>query len=1326
MLTRVLTTATLVLCIAAHVSAATGPKPTYYEGFAKGKVAGPVGKAGTRLRFDGRGVVNMDRGTVAFFYQSKTGPKETEWGGMGGLRTDRDAGYWSMAMGFQVRRRDFLFALYDVGFYSPPLRFPNIFGRWKAGQWHHLAAVWDRNEGMTIYEDGRRVNSNWGKYRWEWNVLPARFSLNGPLDEVYVFAECLTDAQVAQLAKGRKPTGAPIPIAPSAKRRRNDMARMGWVGESLANMPTLSPDAPRAFAFARINHCVDAKRPVAYPYEGLLRSAWPSGKYGPSIRGQRLEISLDPNQSYDRVRLFVHRPFKAQLVGTKDGTDRTIASFDVPRAMFWHQRLPRAIRDTALALKRARGRLGQIDFYRVEPLSPALRPKLTETFTFAPAKSFPETDQAKIVMAETPRRFWQPLVGARIPAAAWALRAPAFGGFQAVTESPKDAKAYDGALVTLVAEGIAEPTPVRVEIKEPVDAERVWLAVDAVLRPKGRGRQTYTMLLKGRPVVNLPEMRKRKYWKDGKYLDELLPVPGVGFTIEVAAANPVTWIMGRGGASVAFSLADMNTALPAAADDQVEWMREAYAEAMEGHAYKWRRLQLPLTWLAKFAPERMETRQMYERVGSPLLFVGIAVPKLVYEPPKNTTGAPEWAFRQKVVMDLHRKHVHWIIDNKQVWTGEFGGVWNDDSTHVENWIGYMLCIDGEGKIKDAMRRYWDGVWAYQLVEGVGKYTQDTCHYSEEGSSGVGMRLLVDYGDPVAYARTMTSASHFDKWLTKDNDGGYLFKSVWVGPEGAWTEGAFMIDKKRFGHCYDIVVPAGYLIWYNRHPAAAQYIRGLEPTGHGLLGPAYDRLTDWNAALRRYAEESVKPVGRRGPGLQESAIQELGLTDAIRKAQKVTYKPAKPIRHYWGSKDTDKHWFHWKVTGDIRFLTDSYIRVAEWFYSHDWLNSAAMPSMDRCPLPRGSLIRSRIGALAANRGSSGVMWPRYAISYAKGADEVAALVTENAPNRFAVRLYPFTDKPHDVQVRAWRCNGAFDVTLAADANDDGKPDKTLWQKRMKLDRGAAIDVTLPPKQPSILSAVPVRVEPAAFDKPDPAISVNTVEWVDGHRLLVRVYNNGVRPVKDVEVRVTRARGGTLGARSTGPIEAPLDLKPRFRAVSFENVDLGRGGVVIEIDPENRIDDLTRLNNRVVLAEPGDLPRPPRPTRPAPPIRIADAKAAGPDPAINLDTVELVYGDHLVVRVYNIGGKRVADALVRATDPRSGELVANGEKHTGPIEAPVNRKPRYRTVEFKNIDCHTYGRVVIEVDPEKKAEDIDRKNNRVALDYRSTFLRNGGWR
>ena len=1167
--------------------AAVDPTPVLCEGFeATGTLTGRVGKAGKSYLRDARGLVNMERGTIAYFYQSATEPKETEWNSLGGVSSENDAGYWRSIMRFQLRRREFLFNYFDVGFYSPPLKFESIFGRWKAGEWHHLAAVWDRLQGVTIYEDGKRVNSNWGRHRWEWSCNPESFALSGPVDEVAVFADCLTDAQIAQLARGEKVTGPVIPTLAMELRRPLELARMGWTGEDLAALPVVTPDQPLAFTFARINRCVDAKRPVAYPIEGLWQTTWPSLKYGPSIRGQRLEMALDDGQSYDRIRLFIHRPFSGELVRpTISGKDESILPIQVAQSMFWHRRLPAPCSDTALVLKREAGQMGQIDLYRVDPLDAARLPAKTEAYSFVSTNQFPDTEPGKVLMGEVPRDQWNPVAAVKGPVAAWALESPAFGGFQAIAEEPADAQAFDGVVATFVVEGLTEPTPVHIEVKEPVLTDRVWLAADAVLKPQGSGRQSFVLVLKGKPVINLPPMPYRKSPGKGRLSAEALTLPGVGFTVKVTAANPVTWIMGQGGSSVKFAVTELAAALPKATDDQVEWMREAYAENMEGHRYSWRRIQMPLRWLAKFAPDRMECRQMWERVeDSRPNYVGLDVKPLVYPEPANNTGAPEWAFWQKVVMDLHRSAVHRIIDQQQVWTGELGGVWNDDSDHMENWIDYILCIDGQGNINDAMQRYWNGVYNYQLTEGVGKYTQDTCHYSEEGSSSLGMRLLVDYGDPVAYARTMAAVSHIKNWVNPDPKGGYLFKSGWVGPDSAWTEGAFLLNKKPTGHETDVLVSLGYLVWYNRHPQAVDYIVGLTPGMH-FLSAAYDRVTDWKAARKRYADTLALKEEKTSTGALIYYANEVGVPEAVRKTYATPYQPLGKVAHYMGYKDTDEHWLAWKMSGDIRFLVDSYKRTAGWFYSHDWLNTDARPSMDRNPLPRTSLTRSRLGAIAANRGSSGNDWPLYALSYVRGGDEAAALVTENEENRFAVRLYPFTAQPMEMQIRAWRCNGTFKVTLASDKNDDGVPEETIWEQEMALDRGADIRFTLPPKQGSMLMVRPIKVAEPNYDRPDPAISLNSIELVYGDQLVVKVYNNGTRPVDDVLVRVRDARSGEIisgGEQSTGPIEAPLDLKPRLKTVEFKNVNANTyGGLIIEIDPDHRIDDFNRHNNSVVL-------------------------------------------------------------------------------------------------------------------------------------------------
>jgi hypothetical protein len=243
-------------------------------------------------------------------------------------------------------------------------------------------------------------------------------------------------------------------------------------------------------------------------------------------------------------------------------------------------------------------------------------------------------------------------------------------------------------------------------------------------------------------------------------------------------------------------------------------------------------------------------------------------------------------------------------------------------------------------------------------------------------------------------------------------------------------------------------------------------------------------------------------------------------------------------------------------------------------------------MDRNPLPRYSLVRARMGSLATNRGASGLMWPMHGISYPKGADAVAALVTENLDTKLAVRLYPFTDAAHAVQARVWRLQpGKYTVTLATDKNDDGAGEDVIMKKEIELQRGATVDLTLPPKQPSVLTFTPLESHEFNYDRPDVAVGPWTCDLVYDEHLVVKVYNLGTKPAQNVLVRVTDARSGQpvmAGEQRIVKIDPPLDMVPKYVGVEFKNINANAyGHLIIEVDPGHEIDDLNPYNNRVEL-------------------------------------------------------------------------------------------------------------------------------------------------
>jgi hypothetical protein len=209
--------------------------------------------------------------------------------------------------------------------------------------------------------------------------------------------------------------------------------------------------------------------------------------------------------------------------------------------------------------------------------------------------------------------------------------------------------------------------------------------------------------------------------------------------------------------------------------------------------------------------------------------------------------------------------------------------------------------------------------------------------------------------------------------------------------------------------------------------------------------------------------------------------------------------------------------------------------------------------------------------------------------------MAALVTENLHDRLTVRFYSFSDQPLLVEANVWRLHpGTYRMTLNSEENDDGEPEHALSEQKVRLLRGSPLAFTLPPRQSSILSLTPIRIQPPDYAKPDLAISPDTVDVVYNRHLVVKVHNLGTRPAENVLVRVRDAASGEIipmGEQRIARIDAPLGFQPRYGFVQFDNIYAVARGVIIEIDPEGGIDDLNPLNNRLTLTDAHVLgPRP----------------------------------------------------------------------------------------------------------------------------------------
>ena len=1250
-MSRLITALTLIASCALAQSPANGPREIFYAPFdgspdavvARGQakpyqvnvkavdkggyIDGKVGKAVVSdviyngIRWDGCGNIDLERGTLALWYCPMNEPNVAQRDSLFGVSTDIE-GYWAGIVNFLNRKTqgrdaksEFVLHFYDMNRYSPDLKFQPIFGRWHKGEWHHIAMVWDRNLGITIYEDGKRQDSNWGKYRWEWNFPPRMLVLGNwqysttpfAADEFRIYSDCLTDAQVAQLARCEKPTGAPIPRLPADETRAADLARMGWPPQQIAAIPATVPGKPLRLTFSRIAQCIDAKRFVAQPFEGLTGSCWPIQKYGASTAGSELEVSFAPDQSFDRVRIFSHGPFAGRLRTTgPDG--REIMAID-SRNPVWQGRFGALRNDARLLLRRDAGAtgvtdfqrslgrnpqsIGQIDFYRAETVQGI--PRDLRTYAcFERLDRLPDTLAARAALGETPVHFDNPVRATTTRVERWRNATPAFGGFQLITETLTDPVAMDGVVLELVVEGLARPTPVHVAVKEPVFPQRDWLAADVVLTPDGPGRQIFTLHLTGRPVISFPRTEMQLPSRDAKKPGRVLSDPGREIAVLVTAADPITWLMGEEGCALALCLTDTAEALPAAVADQTEFAREAYAEHNEGHIWDviappgWGRLYYPLLWLMRFAPDARPTQQLALRVG--YRFDPVACTE-----PANPTGAPEWAFWQRQAFNDCRRILAWIVDNRQVETGEFGGVWGDDTDMTEYWPQFVLAGDDDRKIGDALRRFYPGLYRHCLKDGVSEAVRDNLHSYEEGMGSVAYQLLLDYGDPGAFERAMRASSHYDKWMARNPDGTCRFLGNYLGWDGVWTEGAFGRDEGRNGL---MLIPAAYLLWYNRHPAVVAYIRDwtLSLNSVGIVQDAALRLKGDRDFMRKWYDEAAEKAIRDGryfhainclidkaggvredlkPRLKSAANGVFNFISTMALPEYAGYSPSM----------TEAFWMMYKATGDVAWLTASYKQACRFINNQDWLYTVAEPSTDRIPLPDTSVVRARIGAFITERGGHVSTWPLHAISYLAGADRIAALVTENTDTSLAVRLYNFDDAGLVLKTRLWRLlPGIYDLRLSNDKDDDGKPEEPIEQRRIDVDRGCYLDLKLPPRRCMILELRAVETHEPVYDLPDPALGHGDVWRAPDGRIMIAVHNIGTKPVENLPVRVTAASGLLISEQTIALIPPPLDLREKIVIVAVPNLlNVTAQKLTITLDPDRQRPDLNRYNNTLEFRE-----------------------------------------------------------------------------------------------------------------------------------------------
>jgi catechol 2,3-dioxygenase-like lactoylglutathione lyase family enzyme len=166
--------------------------------------------------------------------------------------------------------------------------------------------------------------------------------------------------------------------------------------------------------------------------------------------------------------------------------------------------------------------------------------------------------------------------------------------------------------------------------------------------------------------------------------------------------------------------------------------------------------------------------------------------------------------------------------------------------------------------------------------------------------------------------------------------------------------------------------------------------------------------------------------------------------------------------------------------------------------------------------------------------------------------------------------------------AWNIEpGTWEITQGIDSDGDENADTAVTKQVISLERTGSLPVVFPPRRTTVLTLKLQSKSIPSARRPDLGIGTEDI-LLHGNEIRVKVHSLGSEASPPAMMALVE-NDGVLASAPVPAIEAPLDLIPRTADVSLAvpaGADLHNCG--IQLDPEHKLTEITRLNNRVDLS------------------------------------------------------------------------------------------------------------------------------------------------
>ncbi len=614
-------------------------------------------------------------------------------------------------------------------------------------------------------------------------------------------------------------------------------------------------------------------------------------------------------------------------------------------------------------------------------------------------------------------------------------------------------------------------------------------------------------------------------------------------------------------------------------------------------------------------PEIAQLFQEFPDVRLVRIYADQPVPALKKSFLENST-APEWAVVERAllasVLDVAR---FWIAE-RQIETGEIGGGFNDDVEALRSWGRVAMAVDIPW-LNEGIARLADGAWhthpdlsKHGYPGGIG----DVEHSAEDIADTQPLAMALHYGEPRFVANCLLSISNMPRtWTALSGHGRRYFRSYNYGYDQVDSDPRAGFDVPLNARA----TKAGlWALWYTNNPSlrrifqewgeawvhAAMRIDEGKPAG---VFPAGIRVTDESFPNPWYATPQYTQTGEYDDVMYEQLLgmwlitgEKKFLQPMHASLQRIIEQQGSSVNAAWPVNNVRRELLpalsKWRfISGDRRY--DDYLAqhgpvqvryllgaIKEKAFIESLRNSVQSNTSHIEMLTSECLFTDRIFLAGVSElytlygGGIGDLsgCPGHAVRWENTGEDLAAWVEEASQSRFRARLYNFAHDDKKFGMQHWRlAPGRYLLELHRRSS---KADSLIKKVVEISHRGDTIFFDVPPEEELLVELTQQEAyawNPAQL--PDLATTRKPTSQ-EGETVVWPVYNLGSAPAREVHVQLLED-GRVVEIATISEISPVANYQLGVANVQFQHIRT-EAALSLQVDPEDRIDEITERNNR----------------------------------------------------------------------------------------------------------------------------------------------------